>query len=148
MFPKCIFLPVAKCRTTTRTLWSEIRISVPKTLPWRGKWWVLHSSCSSDREPPAVYPSAVFKKAAHKTCTIFVAEKFMFSQLLWDFDLYQVIFKQAINDYAKFRWKTDILQLILFLNAHVFRVYEKIFNPLKATPVKSWKPAAITFKII
>lgn len=79
-----------------------------------------HSSCSG--ESPAQEVAYQLLK-----CTVFLADKFMFLQFLWDFDLLQVIYNQALKNYGQFRWKTDIFQLIsaFFLNAPCFQSMKK-----------------------
>lgn len=79
-----------------------------------------HSSCSG--ESPAQEVAYQLLK-----CTVFLADKFMFLQFLWDFDLLQVIYNQTLNNYGQFRWKTDIFQWIsaFFLNAPCFQSMKK-----------------------
>lgn len=100
---------------------NKITISSPKSLSWRCQWCFLHSSCSG--ESPAEEVAYQLIK-----CTIFLTDKFMILQFLWDFDLLQVINNQTLNNYRQFRWKTDLFQLFQHSSwmLHVFRVWKNI----------------------
>lgn len=80
----------------------------------------LHSSCSGESRAQEV--------AYQPTkCTIFLTDKLMILQFLWDFDLLQVTYNQTLNNYGQFRWKTDMFQLIsaFSLNAPYFQSMKK-----------------------